>query len=108
MGEYVQVSTAVGDRETGAELARSAVEARLAASAQVCGPVLSAYWHLDEFGQGEEWRVLFKTTVARYPELEAHLLAHHPWSNPEVVALPLVSGASAYLDWVDRVTATDA
>jgi periplasmic divalent cation tolerance protein len=108
MGEYVQVSTSVADQESGASLARSAVEARLAASAQVTGPVLSAYWHLDEFGQGEEWRVLFKTTAARYPQLEAHLLAHHPWSNPEVVAVPLTSGARSYLDWIDRVTAPDA
>ena len=47
----------------------------------------------------------FKTTAARYPDLEAHLIAHHEWTNPEVTAVPLARASSAYIEWVERVTA---
>jgi periplasmic divalent cation tolerance protein len=47
--------------------------------------------------------VVLKTTAARYPELEAHLIATHPWDNPEVRFTPL-GGSAAYLDWVSRAT----
>ncbi|MDT0322972.1 divalent-cation tolerance protein CutA [Streptomyces millisiae] len=104
MTNYVQVSTATETREAAEALARSAVEARLAAGAQIVGPVVSVFWHLGEFGTGEEWRLLFKTTTDRYPELEEHLLAHHPWQNPEVVAVPVITGSAGYLDWIRGTT----
>lgn len=103
MADYVQVSTVADNRETAVELLNSAVKARLAAGGQVFGPAVTAFWHLGEFGNGEEWIVVLKTTAARYPELEAHLIEAHPWDNPEVSFTPL-GGSSAYLEWVSRAT----
>lgn len=85
-------------------LARLAVEARLAAAGQVVGPVISVFWHLDEFGTGAEWLVVLKTTEDRYPELEQFLVLHHEWTNPEITAVPIVAGLAPYLDWVERTT----
>jgi periplasmic divalent cation tolerance protein len=104
MADYLQVSTAADTRETAIELLNSAVKARLAASGQVFGPATTAFWHLGEFGNGEEWTVVLKTTTARYAELEAHLIAAHPWDNPEV-SFTLLDGSAAYLDWVSGATA---
>lgn len=86
-------------------LAESAVAVKLAGNAQVIGPVISVFWHLGEKGTGEEWRVLIKTTAARYPALEAHLLAVHPWQNPEIVATPIVAGSAACLEWLRQSVA---
>ena len=104
MGEFLLVSTAAGDRDSAIALLRSAVRERLAASGQVVGPVATAFWHLGEFGEGEEWVVLLKTTGDRYAELQAHLIEQHPWQNPEVTALTISEGASPYLEWVSRAT----
>jgi periplasmic divalent cation tolerance protein len=84
------------------ELAKSAVQARLAAGALVNGPAASVFWHAGEFGTGEEWVLTLKTTSERYPELEAHLLANHPWTNPELTAVPIAAAPLPYLDWVAR------
>ena len=105
MTEMLTVSTATPTREAGLRLAKSATEAGLAAGVQMAGPVASAFWHNGEFGQGEEWVVSFKTTAARYDELEAHLIEHHEWRNPEVTAVPLARASAAYVEWVERVTA---
>lgn len=99
-----QVSTATPTRDQALALAQSAVRARLAAGAQVIGPVTSVFWHDGEFGEGEEWQLLLKTTDARYPELERHLLAAHPWQNPELAAVRVVAGAAGCLRWVEEMT----
>ncbi|WP_026162985.1 divalent-cation tolerance protein CutA [Kribbella catacumbae] len=104
MAQYLQVSTATPSREDAVRLAGSSVEAGLAAGAQVVGPVVSVFWHQGQYGEGEEWQVLLKTTDARYAELEVHLLKQHPWNNPEVVAVPLVAGSAGYFEWLDRTT----
>jgi periplasmic divalent cation tolerance protein len=107
MTAFLQVSTATENREQAEKLARSVVAARLAAGAQIVGPVVSVFWHKGEFGTGEEWQLLLKTRADRYAELEAHLLQHHPWQNPEVSAVPITAGADAYLRWVEHTTASD-
>ncbi|OPF77850.1 divalent-cation tolerance protein CutA [Streptomyces antioxidans] len=103
MAEYLQVATATETRDDAVKLAQSVVAARLAAGAQIVGPVASVFWHQGEFGTGEEWQLLLKTRADRYAALEVHLLEHHPWKNPEVSAVPL-AGAVDYLRWIDKST----
>ncbi|MEU7021889.1 divalent-cation tolerance protein CutA [Streptomyces sp. NPDC046203] len=100
MTDHVQVSTATPTKDDAVALAGSAVKARLAAGAQVIGPVTSVFWHLGEYGTGQEYKVLLTTTTERYPELEAHLLAEHPWDNPEVIATPITAGSARALEWI--------
>jgi periplasmic divalent cation tolerance protein len=105
MTELLTVSTATPSQESALRLAESAIAAGLAAGGQVTGPVASVFWHKGEFGQGEEWVISFKTSAARYAELEAHVIEHHEWQNPEVTAVPLARASAAYVEWVERVTA---
>jgi periplasmic divalent cation tolerance protein len=94
------------DSEAGArELARGAVEARLAACAQISGPVTSVYRWKGAVETAPEWQVLFKTTPARYAALEDHLRAVHPYETPEILATPVVRGSADYLRWVAEETA---
>ncbi|MCP3820423.1 divalent-cation tolerance protein CutA [Streptomyces sp. A3M-1-3] len=108
MTDFLQVSTATENREAAVELAQSVVSARFAAGAQIVGPVISVFWHEGQFGSGEEWQILFKIRADAYADLEGHLLKYHPWKNPEVSAVPIVSGSAAYLRWVQTTTAPDA
>jgi periplasmic divalent cation tolerance protein len=104
MTEFFQVTTATDTRETAVTLARSVTKARLAAGAEVVGPVVSMFWHQGSYGEGEEWHAAFKTTADRYPELEKHLVDNHPWQNPEVTAVRLAAGSAPYLEWVRTTT----
>lgn len=107
MTGLIQVSTATEHREAAVTLAGNAVRLRLAASAQVSGPVTSVFWHLGEYGTGEEWQATLITTEDRYAELEAFLLANHPWQNPQVTAVPVTAGASACVTWARNAVTAD-
>lgn len=102
MSELLQVTTAAESREEAVRLARAAVAARLAAGAQIVGPVVSLFWHLGESGEGEEWQVVMKTTADRFAELEALIVAEHRWQNPEVAAVPLAAVSAPYGDWIRK------
>ena len=66
------------------------VSKRLAAGAQIIGPVISPFWHDGEFDTWEEWQLLLKTARTRYPQLVAHLLERRPWRSPELAAVDRV------------------
>lgn len=101
MSDVIQVLTTVDVPEVAARLARSAVEARLAACAQVGGPITSTYWWEGRVEEAREWTVVFKTTSVRYPDLETHIRQGHPYDVPEIIATTVTGGSSAYLSWVE-------
>jgi len=105
VAEYVQVITTVDSQETAASIAETVVSARLAACAQVAGPITSAYWWEGEVATATEWLVIMKTRQIRYDALAELLQQIHPYDVPEILAVPVVAGNSAYLAWIDRETA---
>lgn len=98
------VTTTTDSAEKARRLAQGAVEARLAACAQISAPVLSVYHWQRAVETAEEWQVVFKTTPACYDALEAHLTAAHDYDTPEIVAVPVVRAAAAYAAWVRAET----
>ena len=103
-GQYLQVQTTTDSRAEAVELGRAAVEARLAACAQVAGPVASTYWWEGGIERAEEWLVLLKTPADRFAELTAFLTERHSYDEPEIVALPIVAGSPSYLSWIREET----
>ncbi|TYB43580.1 divalent-cation tolerance protein CutA [Actinomadura chibensis] len=104
---YVQVTTTTDSRAEAAELARSAVAERLAACAQLVGPIASTYWWEGEIESAEEWMVLFKTSAARFEELATLITDGHSYDTPEIIATPVVAGSMDYLAWITEQTEPD-
>lgn len=103
--EFLTVLTTTDSAAKADVLARGAVQARLAACAQISAPVMSVYHWQGAIETTEEWQVLFKTTLARYEALEAHLTAAHDYDTPEILAVPVVRGSAPYLAWLADETA---
>jgi periplasmic divalent cation tolerance protein len=104
VGEYLQVQTTTDSRAEAMELGRSAVQARLAACAQVAGPVASTYWWEGGIERAEEWLVLLKLPATRFSELAAFITERHSYDEPEIVAIPIVAGSATYLSWISEET----
>lgn len=104
MNQCVRVETTVDSTDGAAALARSVVETRLVACAQVVGPIASTYRWQGAVTTDQEWLVVMKTAADRLDELVAHLRSAHPYDVPEVVATPIVGGNQDYLGWVTAQT----
>jgi periplasmic divalent cation tolerance protein len=101
---YLQVQTTTDSRAEAIELARVAVESRLAACAQVAGPMTSTYWWDDEVERAEEWLVMLKLPADRYDELADLLTERHSYDEPEIIATPIIRGSASYLTWITEET----
>jgi periplasmic divalent cation tolerance protein len=104
MSEPLIVLTNCPDVATAQRIARALVEQRLAACVNQLAPVQSIYRWEGAIEQAREVPLLIKTTRERYPELEAAIRTLHPYSVPEIVAVPIAAGYSAYLRWVGDET----
>ena len=97
---FLQVQTTTDSRAEAVELARAAVAARLAASAQVAGPIASTYWWEGEIERAEEWLVMLKLPADRYADLCAMLTRLHSYDEPEIIATQIWAGSAGYLGWI--------
>jgi periplasmic divalent cation tolerance protein len=98
--EILLVLTNCPDEETAARIALSLVENRLAACVNSLAPVESTYRWQGKVEQVIEIPLLIKCTRERYAALEQAIRQLHPYTVPEIIAVPVVAGFAPYLRWV--------
>jgi periplasmic divalent cation tolerance protein len=98
------VTTVVDARAVADVLAAAAVAGRLAACAQVSGPVDSTYWWESRMETTREWSVLFKTAPDRVEALIDQVRAAHPYEVPEVLVTWVEGGNPDYSAWLHEQT----
>ncbi len=102
---YIQVITTTALREEAERIARELVEARLAACAQILGPITSTYRWQGKIETSEEWQCWIKTRGELFEQVEQAIRRIHPYEVPEILAVPVVAGSASYLAWLEAETA---
>ncbi|MEX0331637.1 MAG: divalent-cation tolerance protein CutA [Puniceicoccaceae bacterium] len=97
------LSTTVASEEEAKTLARSAVESRRAACAQIDPSIQSLYIWQNALEESEEWRILLKTTPEGKEALVDWIKARHPYEVPEILLWSAESANSDYTKWAREV-----
>lgn len=74
---------------------------KLIACAQIDGPVRSYYRWDGKLNDGEEWRVLLKTTSEKLEELGLEIRSIHDYDTPQWLILEAKASVE-YLKWVNE------
>lgn len=91
-------------QEAALTLAQALVSERLAACANVLGPITSIYWWDGKLNQDPEVALVLKTRADLVETLTARARDLHPYDCPCVVALPIDGGNPAFLRWIAAET----
>ena len=98
--ENLVVFVTAPEGEAAVELARQVVGQQLAACVNLVPALRSIYFWEGAVQDNAEQLLIIKTTGARYPALEARIKELHPYTVPEIIALPIVRGQPDYLQWL--------
>lgn len=101
---YIVVFVTTTTEDNAATIGRALVEERLAACANLIGPIRSIYRWQDVVEDGAELLLMIKTRASLFPELETRIKELHPYEVPEIVAVNIEQGSTEYLDWLDDST----
>ena len=94
------VLTTAADPDEASRLARTLVEERLVACATLIPSARSIYRWEGEVEDAIETLILLKTGTDQIAALKARLHALHSYKTPEFLVLPVESGSSGYLEWL--------
>ncbi len=96
----VQVTTTVNSEEEACRIAEATVSQKLAACAQVSGPITSYYVWKGEQCREQEWRVSMKTLKTLDRNLMNLIGELHNYETPEIISVQLDAVSEAYLEWI--------
>lgn len=100
MSDFLWVYVTASNRGEALRLAETVVVERLAACANLIGPVHSVYRWKGKVERGAEVAVVLKTTAKQWPKLRRRIVALHSYDTPCVLALPIVDGHAPFLQWL--------
>lgn len=102
MTDKIVVLSACDSEKKAAELARALVEQRLAACVNIVPGARSIYRWQGKIEDTAEWVLVIKSRRDLFEKLREAIARLHSYEVPEVIALPVVDGSDAYLEWLDR------
>jgi periplasmic divalent cation tolerance protein len=90
----------VPSEDVGVALARQLVDEQLVACVNIVPGVRSIYRYRGKVEDDRELLLLMKTSEDRLDALIPRVRELHPYEVCEVLALEVMAGSQAYLDWV--------
>jgi periplasmic divalent cation tolerance protein len=103
MSVFCLVQTTIDDEKRAEEIAEALVEKKLAACVQIAR-VASHYVWKGAPARETEFLLSAKARLADFAVLAAAIKAMHSYETPEIIALPILAGDAAYLDWALQAT----
>jgi len=97
---YIIIIITTAGREEAETIVQRLLEARLIACANIIGPVSSHFHWSGKMEKAKEYLILMKSRKDLFEKLSETVKALHSYEVPEILALPVVEGSKAYMDWL--------
>lgn len=96
---YGVVLVTASSRTEAEAIATALIQAQLAACVSFT-PIHSMYTWDGKVCSDEEWQLIIKTDLNQFEAISAKILSLHSYEVPEIIALPIETGSTAYLNWI--------
>ena len=93
-----------GSKEEGQKVADGLVSSKLAACVNVIEGVQSTYLWEGKINSDKEVLLVVKSRLSLLGKIETKVKELHSYDVPELIALPIAGGSSAYMKWVKEST----
>ncbi|MEM0096506.1 MAG: divalent-cation tolerance protein CutA [Candidatus Bathyarchaeia archaeon] len=100
--QYIIVLVTAPSKNEAEKIAKTLLEERLIACANIIGPVHSLFWWLGKIDKAQEHLIIMKTRKALFGKVCERVKALHSYQIPEIIAMPITEGSKDYLKWLDE------
>ena len=80
------------------------IENKKAACVNIIPQIDSLFWWQGKLDSAHESLLIVKSKASLLPEIIELVKELHSYTVPEIIALPVIGGNPAYLEWIDEST----
>jgi len=102
--KHIVVLVTVDSEKTARKVTSALLKARKAACVNIISKVESHYWWQGKIETADELLLVVKTRAELLDDVIALAKKNHPYTLPEMIALPIIGGNEDYLRWVEGET----
>jgi periplasmic divalent cation tolerance protein len=99
---HIIVLTTTPSREEAEKIAKTLLEEKLIACANIIGPAYSLFWWQGKIDTAQEHLILMKTRRDLFGKVSERVKTLHSYQVPEVIATRIIEGSKDYLKWLDE------
>ncbi|RUM56857.1 MAG: divalent-cation tolerance protein CutA [Persephonella sp.] len=100
--KYIVIFITVPSLEVGKNIADLIVEKKLGACVNISSKINSVYFWDGNIERDDEYLLIIKSRKDKFKELEEEVKKVHPYTVPEIIAMPIILGSDDYLNWIDE------
>lgn len=102
LGTYVVVLITTPSKEEAERIARDLLSKKLAACVNIVSDVKSLFWWEEKIDEANECLLVIKTRLDQMEELIESVKRIHSYTVPEIIVLPIITGNTRYLEWINQ------
>lgn len=102
--DIIVINCTVPDKKTAKDITRALMKHKLAACVNMLENVKSVFSWDGEICEEKEILMMIKTRRTNYGKIKLLIEEVHPYTVPEVIALPIVDCSEDYLKWLIKET----
>ncbi len=104
MTDCIIVLCTCPDQQSGQKIADALVNRSYAACVNLLPGITSTYHWQGRLCHDQETLLLIKTQQKLFASVRTTIEALHPYELPEIVAVSMLQGNQAYIDWIKQYT----
>ena len=101
---HIVVLVTASSKEEADKIAQGLLEEKLAACVNIVEGMESRFWWQGKIDSAKEFLLIIKTRKTLFNKLAKKVQSLHSYTVPEIIAIPIISGSKAYLDWINDCT----
>lgn len=104
MCRFIEIHVTFNKKDEANKILNYLVSNRMAACAQIIGPVNSIFSWKNKIEKEEEWLGIIKTRKSFFYKIEKTVKEMHSYDVPQIIAIPIVKISSDYEKWLSSET----
>ena len=100
---YIVILVTAKDKQEAEKITQTLLKENLIACANIVNPVTSFFHWSGKIDKAEECLIVMKSRSDLFTQVVELVRGLHSYEVPEILALPIVEGSAAYLDWMSGV-----
>lgn len=101
---YIVVYVTVPNIKTARVITEKILNTRVCACVNIVKDIQSFFWWQENIDKAKECLLIIKTKKRLFNKLKNLISQLHPYSIPEIIALPIVGVNASYARWLNKET----